>query len=150
GQKPLYYWNQGGRFIFASEAKAILQSAYVEARANTRAIDSYLPLRTVPEPQTLLAGIGKLPASRYLRHRADGNVEIHRYWEIQLLPAGRNAFKKDVEYFEAFESLFYDAVRLCMRSDVPVGAYLSAGVDSSLTVAAMTKFSSAINTYSIG
>jgi asparagine synthase (glutamine-hydrolysing) len=150
GQKPLYYWNQGGRFIFASEAKAILQSAHVEARANTRAIDSYLTLRNVPEPQTLFAGIWKLPASRYLRHRADGNVEIHRYWEIQLLPAGSNAFKKDVEYFEAFESLFYDAVRLCMRSDVPVGAYLSAGVDSSLTVAAMTKFSSAINTYSIG
>ncbi len=57
---------------------------------------------------------------------------------------------RDGEYFEALESLFNDSVKLCMRSDVPVGAYLSAGVDSSLTVAAMTKFSSNINTYSVG
>jgi asparagine synthase (glutamine-hydrolysing) len=150
GQKPLYYYNQGGRFLFASEAKAILQSVHVEARLNTRAIDPFLTLRNVPEPQTMFAGIMLLPAAHFLRRRADGNVDVSRYWEIRLLPGSGVEFKRDDEYLEAFGDLWHDAVRLCMRSDVPVGAYLSAGVDSSLTVAAMTKHASEINTYSIG
>jgi len=150
GQKPLYYTQSNGRFLFASEVKALLQSAHVEARPNTRAIDPFLTLRDVPEPQTMFAGIYTLPAAHFLRHTPDGNATIKRYWEIQLLPGEGWDFKRDEEYFEAFEALWHDAVRLCMRSDVPVGAYLSAGVDSSLTVAAMTKHSSDINTYSIG
>jgi asparagine synthase (glutamine-hydrolysing) len=150
GQKPLYYFDHGGRFLFASEVKALLESAHVEARVNTRAIDPFLTLRNVPEPHTMFAGIEKLPVSRYLRRGADGNIEIKRYWEIELLDGDHRSFRKDAEYLDEFEALFSDAVRLCMRSDVPVGAYLSAGVDSSLTVAAMTRHSSAINTFSIG
>ncbi len=150
GQKPLYWTQQGGRFLFASEVKAILQSAHIEARPNTRAIDPYLTLRNVPEPMTMFAGIMMLPASHYLHFRADGNFDIRRYWEISLLPGEGTVFRSDEEYLEQFEALWHDAVKLCMRSDVPVGAYLSAGVDSSLTVAAMTKHSSDINTYSIG
>jgi asparagine synthase (glutamine-hydrolysing) len=150
GQKPLYLWNQGGRFLFASEVKALLQSAHVEARPNIRSIDAFLTLRNVPEPDTLFAGVNTLPAAHYLHSRADGNTSLHRYWEPTLLPAEGNVFKSDGEYHEAFKDIFTDAVKLCMRSDVPVGAYLSAGVDSSLTVAAMTQFSSSINTYSVG
>jgi asparagine synthase (glutamine-hydrolysing) len=150
GQKPLYYFDHGGRFLFASEVKALLESAHVEARVNTRAIDPFLTLRNVPEPHTMFAGIFKLPASHYLRRRGNGGIDINRYWEITLLPARGHSFRKDAEYLEEFEALFFDAVRLCMRSDVPVGAYLSAGVDSSLTVAAMTRHSSGINTFSIG
>lgn len=150
GQKPMYYTQSNGRFLFASEVKALLQSAHVEARANIRAIDPYLTLRNVPEPETMFAGIYTLPAAHYLHHSADGNVAVKRYWEIRLLPGEGHTYRADEAYFEEFEALWHDAVRLCMRSDVPVGAYLSAGVDSSLTVAAMTRHSSDINTYCIG
>jgi asparagine synthase (glutamine-hydrolysing) len=151
GQKPLYYHHANGKFLFGSEAKSLLQSQHVTAEPNVAAIDPYLTLRNVPEPQTMFRGIFKLPASHYLHYKlADNSLRIARYWEVPLLDVRAAHYKSDGEYFEALESLWYDCVKLCMRSDVPVGAYLSAGVDSSLTVAAMTKYSSNINTYSIG
>jgi len=151
GQKPLYYYHRNGKFLFASEVKSILQSSNVPAEPNVAAIDPYLTLRNIPEPQTMFANIFVLPVAHYIHYRLSDNVlDVHRYWEVPLLDARTASYKSDGEYFEALESLFYDSVRLCMRSDVPVGAYLSAGVDSSLTVAAMTRYSSNINTYSIG
>lgn len=151
GQKPLYYHHGGGRFLFGSEVKSILQSRHVSAAPRVSAIDAFLTLRNIPEPATMFEGIDILPVAHYLHYRLDSaSFSIHRYWEVPLLDARTATYKTEAEYFEALESVFYDSVRLCMRSDVPVGAYLSAGVDSSLTVAAMTKFSSNINTYSIG
>jgi asparagine synthase (glutamine-hydrolysing) len=151
GQKPLYYTQQSGRFLFGSEVKSLLQSQHVTAEANREAIDPYLTLRNVPEPMTMFRGILKLPAAHYLRLDLKTHaLAIHRYWEVPLLDAGFRDFKSDEAYLEALDHLFHDAVKLCMRSDVPVGAYLSAGVDSSLTVAAMTRYSSDISTYSIG
>ncbi|MCB1224213.1 MAG: asparagine synthase (glutamine-hydrolyzing) [Verrucomicrobiales bacterium] len=151
GQKPLYYHHRQGRFLFGSEAKSLLESAHVTAAPNLQAIDPYLTLRNVPEPATMFEGIFKLPVAHYLHYRlADASLSIQRYWEVPLLQASTAQYKSDEAYFEEFEALFYDCVRLCMRSDVPVGAYLSAGVDSSLTVAAMTRYSSDINTYSVG
>ena len=151
GQKPLYYHHRNGKFLFGSEVKSILQSQHVTAEPNHAAIDPYLTLRNVPEPQTMFKNIYTLPTSHFLRYKlSDNSLSIHRYWEVPLLDARTATYKSDGEYFEALESLWYDCVKLCMRSDVPVGAYLSAGVDSSLTVAAMTKFSSNINTYSVG
>jgi asparagine synthase (glutamine-hydrolysing) len=151
GQKPLYYHQRHGRFLFGSEVKSLLQSQHVSAETNLEAIDPFLTLRNVPEPQTMFAGIFTLPVAHYLHYRiSDASLSIKRYWEVPLLDARTATYKSEGEYFEALDHLFTDCVRLCMRSDVPVGAYLSAGVDSSLTVAAMTKFSSNINTYSIG
>jgi asparagine synthase (glutamine-hydrolysing) len=151
GQKPLYYHHAKGRFLFGSEAKSLLESEHVSAEPNLDAIDPYLTLRNVPEPQTMFKGIYILPTSHYLHYKlANNSLEIQRYWEVPLLDARTATYKSEGEYFEALEEVFNDAVRLCMRSDVPVGAYLSAGVDSSLTAAAMTKHSSNINTYSVG
>ncbi|MBX7211201.1 MAG: asparagine synthase (glutamine-hydrolyzing) [Verrucomicrobiaceae bacterium] len=151
GQKPLYYHHAGGRFIFGSEVKSILQSRHVPAAPSIPAIDAFLTLRNVPEPRTMFEGIEILPVAHYLRYQLDSaTLSLRRYWEVPLLDARTATYKTEAEYLEALEALFFDSVRLCMRSDVPVGAYLSAGVDSSLTVAAMTKFSSDINTYSIG
>ena len=99
----------------------------------------------------MFAGVFILPVAHYLHYKlSDNSASIRRYWEVPLLDARTATYKSDEEYFEELESVFYDSVKLCMRSDVPVGAYLSAGVDSSLTVAAMTKYSSNINTYSVG
>ncbi len=151
GQKPLYYHHSNGRFLFGSEIKSILQSRHVSAAANLEAIDPFLTLRNVPEPTTMFQGIYTLCVAHYLRFQLDsGTLSISRYWEVPLLERATATYKSEGEYLEAFTSLFSDSVRLCMRSDVPVGAYLSAGVDSSLTVATMTKFSKSINTYSIG
>ena len=151
GQKPLYYTQANGRFLFGSEVKSLLQSQHVTAEPNLAAIDPYLTLRNVPEPATMFKGIFTLPTAHFLHYKlSDNSLSIHRYWEVPLLDAHTATYKSDDEYFEELEALWNDCVKLCMRSDVPVGAYLSAGVDSSLTVASMTKFSSNINTYSVG
>ena len=149
GQKPLYFHDRGGRFIFASEVKAILESQHAPREPNRAALDAYLCLRCVPEPATMFAGIATLPAAHYLLRSASGETQIRRYWDILLTPPGET-YRAGREYLDELKELFFDAVRLCMRSDVPVGAYLSSGVDSSLTAAAMRRFSDRVNTYSIG
>jgi asparagine synthase (glutamine-hydrolysing) len=146
GQKPLYWFQANGRFLFASEIKALLESDDVPRRPNLPAIDGYLALRYVPQPETLFEGIRALPAAHCLTLRG-GEVSIRRYWDV---PLGTGPAKSDAEHLEEFEALFLDAVRLTLRSDVPVGAYLSGGIDSSLVVAAMTRFTDKLQTFSIG
>ncbi len=146
GQKPLYYYHKDGRFLFASEIKAILEADGVERCCNERALDSYLALRYVPQPETLFGGISVLPAAHYLRLR-NGQLSTRRYWRLEL---STGEYKKESEYFEEFQHLFVDAVRIAMRSDVPVAAYLSGGVDSSLVVAVMRRFTDHLKTFSLG
>jgi asparagine synthase (glutamine-hydrolysing) len=147
GQKPFYYHHRNGRFLFASEVKAILQCTAVPRACHLPAIDAYLALRYVPEPVTLFEGIFTLPAAHTLRHSADGTVRLERYWEI---PLGAAAPSSDAVALEETERLLREAVRLTLRSDVPVGGYLSAGVDSSVLVALMTEHHNRVNTYAIG
>jgi asparagine synthase (glutamine-hydrolysing) len=150
GQKPLYYLHENGRFLFGSEIKAILECDDVERRPNVGAIDGYLALRYVPQPDTLFEGIRVLPAGHRLRLRLRQNeLRVARYWDVPLVDP-RAKTGSDAEHLADFEELFLDAVRLTLRSDVPVGAYLSGGIDSSLVVAAMTRFSQKIETFSIG
>ncbi|MEY3480151.1 MAG: Asparagine synthetase 1 [Verrucomicrobiota bacterium] len=145
GQKPFYYHRAGRHFVFASEIKALLRCSLVPRACNLAAIDPYLALRYVPEPQTMFEGIFTLPAAHCARLTADGGFSLRRYWDIDT---GRP--RRSADWESETESLLHDAVRLTMRSDVPVAGYLSAGVDSSLLVALMTQFSSRVNTYSIG
>jgi asparagine synthase (glutamine-hydrolysing) len=148
GQKPLYWHRSGGRVFLGSEAKALLESEHVPREPNLAAIDPYLSLRYVPQPETLFAGIHVLPAGHFLRLRIEhGDLRIQRYWDV---PLGETDTRSEAEIRDEFEELFIDAVRLTLRSDVPVGAYLSAGVDSSLTVAAMKRFHDEVKTFSIG
>lgn len=146
GQKPLYYYHRNGRFLFASEAKAILESQHVERACNIHAINSYLGLRYTPQPDTMFKDIKVLPAGHFLRLR-QGEIEIHRYWDVA---PPINPHMSSSECLDAFEETFSDAVRLTLRSDVPVGAYLSAGIDSSLVVSQMTNYTSNIKTFSLG
>ena len=136
GQKPLYYYHRDGHFIFGSEIKAILEHGSVGRACNTGAIDSFLTLRYVPQPDTMFEGIQVLPAAHKLRLKLRSNdLRIERYWDLQL-HEGRGGYQREEAYHQEFEALFMDAVRLTMRSDVPVGAYLSGGIDSSIVVAA--------------
>ncbi|MCB1236500.1 MAG: asparagine synthase (glutamine-hydrolyzing) [Verrucomicrobiae bacterium] len=148
GQKPFYYWHGNGRFVFASEAKAILECPFVERAPNLAAIDSYLCLRNVPEPETMFAGIYLLPVAHSMLLKSTGEFAIERYWSVPLR-TNRN-YLSDGEYLEMLEAKFRDAVRLTMRSDVPVSSYLSAGVDSSLITAAAREFNDNLHTFSIG
>lgn len=145
GQKPLYYWQRDGKFLFASEVKSLLESDDVERSPNPAAIDAYLALRYVPQPETLFDGIRVLPAAHCATYR-NGALHLRRYWDVPL----ETTPQTDAEAVESFEELFLDAVRLTLRSDVPVGAYLSGGIDSSLVVAAMRRFSNQVRTFSIG
>ena len=148
GQKPLYYHHSHGRFLFASEIKALLESTHVPRACNLQAIDPFLAFRYVPEPQTMFQDIHTLPAAHLMKRRADGHIEIRRYWDVTL--ADGQEKRPDAEWLGLVEDQLRESVRLTMRSDVPVGAYLSAGVDSSLIVSLMREHNDRVNTYSIG
>ncbi len=152
GQKPLYWWREPGKapFAFASEVKALLGSRRIPARLDQAALDPYLTLRYVPEPRTMFAGIQTLPAAHWLRRSPDGAVHIERYWDVTLTEPGAAPARRDADWLAELATLFDDAVRLTLRSDVPVAAYLSAGVDSSLIVAQMRRHLDRVHTFSIG
>lgn len=149
GQKPLYYYYQNNILVFASEIKALLLASIIPREVNLTAIDAYLGLRYVPEPQTLFKHIETLPAAHFLMLSKGEDIKIKRYWDISLI-TDKNQFLSPTDALEKVHEKLQDAVKLVMRSDVPVGAYLSGGVDSSLLVALMTQHHPRINTYSIG
>ena len=135
GQKPLYYSTQGSRLLFASEFKALLESGVVPRELNYQAIDQYLAIRYVPQPNTLIKSVRVLPGGHFLRFK-DGESSIYRYWHP---PVRQRTNKNRDELREELDELLERAVERTSRSDVPVSAYLSAGVDSSLLVAMMSR-----------
>jgi len=147
GIKPLYYLQDDRRLIFASEAKAILKVAGVAAELDAEALPEYLMLGYVPAPYTLFRGIRKLlPAS--LMSIEQGHVETRRYW---TLPEGTDDSLDDSEWSTMLLAGMEKAVVAQMVSDVPLGAFLSGGIDSSSVVALMSGNSDRpVQTYSIG
>lgn len=146
GIKPIYYWQDNSRLVFGSEIKSILSCPDVSRTARRSSIDAYMSLRYVPGPATLFEGIYKLPAGHFLTHQA-GQTTLSQYWKPDLAPGSSSP----EEYQDAFNDLFEDAVRSHMESDVPVGAFLSGGVDSSALVAAASKVTpNALKTFSVG
>jgi len=147
GKKPLFYFSGPDRFVFASEIKAILADPEVPVEPDPRAVDHYLALQYVPSPQTAFRGIRKLPAGHWLEMR-DGRVEIGRYWKLRYGP------KRGLSWPDAIAQLRWhlaEAVRLRLVSDVPLGAFLSGGVDSSAVVAHMAlALDRPVRTFSVG
>ena len=148
GIKPLYYHHRNGRFLFASEIKAILEDSQVERKVNYQALYDYLGFEFVPAPQTMFDNIHKLPAGHYLLLE-DGQVTISRYWDLSLKPAEPMLdFEQAVEQMR--EHLDF-AVKSHLVSDVPLGVFLSGGLDSSCIVALMRKhISGPLKTFTIG
>jgi asparagine synthase (glutamine-hydrolysing) len=133
GEKPLFYALVPGRtLVFGSELKAVLADPEVETTLDPVALDQYLSLLYVPAPRTIHREVRKLPAAHYLR-AAGGAIEVREYWDVPLPPANAPA-PVDAE---ALRERLDEAVRLQLRSDVPLGAFLSGGVDSSTVVASM-------------
>ena len=149
GIKPLYYAVVGGRFLFASELKAILQLREVKRTINWHALDHILAYKTTPEDESIVDGVLKLrPAHRLTVGFGQAEPRLDRYWSVSFDPE-RGRTEDDVA--DELRARLMESVRLHMVSDVPVGAFLSGGTDSSGVVAAMSSAASGrIKTFSIG
>ena len=147
GILPLYYYVDPTLFAFASEVKALLP-ALPAARVDTLSLDAYLSQRAVPAPYTLFEGIRKLPPAHVLRVTERGIESPRRYWRFPVAPKQPSAR----EAVEQVESTLREAVASALVADVPVGAYLSGGVDSSLIVALMSSMhqESGVKTFAAG
>ncbi|MCC6198208.1 MAG: asparagine synthase (glutamine-hydrolyzing) [Burkholderiales bacterium] len=147
GIKPIYVHETAKRIAFASEAKAILALPDVSAHIDIRGLHAYLQLGYVPSPQSMFEGIRKLPAATLLSVQ-DGRVEERTYWR---LPDTADAATREEQWVERVRDGLRRSVRMQMVSDVPIGAFLSGGVDSSAVVGHMAHASGQpIKTYAIG
>jgi len=147
GQKPLHYFQKGGLLVFASEIKAILEHPEVSREIDPFALDDYLSYNCVPPPRTMFDSVRKLPPAHFLLFDRSG-VKIKRYWDVEFKPDASISFQEAAS--RVLEGL-REATRLRMISDVPLGAFLSGGIDSSLVVAIMSQVSERpVKTFSIG
>ncbi|MGH7232660.1 MAG: asparagine synthase (glutamine-hydrolyzing) [Nitrospiraceae bacterium] len=136
GKKPLFYTISPGQgLIFGSEIKAILQDPEVQRDLNPEALDSYLSLLYVPAPLTMFRGIQKLPAGHLLICNED-KVKVKEYWDLVYTP---DPLENETECLQQLHAILKEAVRIRLRSDVPLGAFLSGGVDSSVVVSLMAE-----------
>ena len=139
GVKPLYYHRQGDTVTFGSEIKALLQHPGVRREWNPEAIDAFLAFQYIPSPGTIYRHIEKLPAA-HLMVVERSRVDVRRYWTLEFpgtAPSGRS----EREWLDELEALVTESVRLRLLADVPLGAFLSGGIDSSVVVAAMARLS---------
>jgi len=150
GKKPLVYWMGKDRMIFASEIKSILQARGIERKVNLLGLHHYLTYQYVPSPLTIFEGIKKLPPAHYLLYDISGKVKVEKYWQLDFAPIQEN--KIDLhELCDRIRLGLEESVKLRLISDVPLGAFLSGGVDSSLIVGLMAKLSGRpVKTFSIG
>ncbi|MBS28109.1 MAG: asparagine synthase (glutamine-hydrolyzing) [Alphaproteobacteria bacterium] len=154
GIKPVYWTHQNGAFVFGSEIKALLASERIEAKRDPSALAAYLQFAYIPAPATIYHNIQKLPPGTILALRKDQEPELETYWDIAQIARtgqGNPVSLADPEVGVQLERLLAQAVTDRMISDVPLGAWLSGGLDSSLVVALMQANSTRkVRTFSIG
>ena len=147
GQKPLFYVHDGPRFAFASEIKAFLAWDPSLREMDCEALDQYLTLRVIAPPRTMFRSIRKLAPGHFLIFK-NGHVKIERYWNLRYEP---KLPLKEGDLLEELEHRMLETIRYHMVSDVPIGAFLSGGLDSSIVVAMMSKVSEQpVKTFSVG
>ncbi len=145
GKKPLYYKDDAERFLFASELKALLCDEELKKEINPEAVHHYLTFGYVPTPLTILKGIKKLEPGHYLVLK-NKEITIEKYWDLNF-----NELKSSEGYFaNRVYEILKDSVKLRLISDVPLGALLSGGIDSSIIVGLMSKLTDNVKTFSIG
>ena len=149
GVKPFYYFHQGQRLVFASEVKALLQVRELRAELDPESLHQYLTFLWVPEPKTMFRHILKLPAGHYARFQ-NGEWRLTRYWDLTFPAANQAYHRSEADLAEEIRERFRRSVEAQMVSDVPVGAFLSAGLDSSGIVAMMRQVTDhPVRTYTI-
>ncbi len=150
GVKPLYYSIHHGRITFASEIKALLQDPQQARAVNEEALFHYLSFLTTPAPDTLFAGIHKLPPGTYLTVDADGQCREERYWDVLDHTTPLTGVSEE-EIAERLMTELRASVALRTVSDVPVGVFLSGGIDSSTNAALFSECSAGqVSTFSVG
>ncbi len=148
GKKPLYYLHDGRRVVFGSELKAILSLPDVARRVNWQALVDYVGWGYVPDPESIYEGIAKLPPAHWLTYQA-GRVHVECYWDVDYLAPQKP--QPETFYIDRALEIVDEAVRIRLMSEVPLGAFLSGGTDSSVVVALMAKHSrEPVKTFSIG
>ncbi len=147
GEKPLFYHFDNQKFLFGSEVKTILQEKNIERSINFEAMDCYLSLRFIPAPNTMFNEIKKLPAGHFLLVK-DGKLEIKQYWKPSYIEKYKGTKQQAIE---ELDNMMAEVVKMRLMSDVPLGAFLSGGIDSSLIASLISLNSeSKPNTFSIG
>ena len=149
GVKPLYYAALPGRFVFASELRAVLASGLVVRRLDVTGLDTFLKFGAVQEPSTMVRGVRLLPAGCLLRWK-DGEFQIERYWDLPAatLPLNGDArVRADRE--EALRAQLDAAVRMRLVSDVPLGVFLSGGLDSTVIAAIAARHCTRLKTFTV-
>lgn len=148
GEKPLYYTiTKNGTFVFGSELKCLLEHRDVEREIDPESVDAYLTFGYVPDPLSIFKGIRKLPPG-YSLTLIDGKLTTKQYWDF---PYEQSEERSEADYVEELRQRLQESVRMRLVSDVPLGAFLSGGVDSSTIVALMAReMSEPVKTFSIG
>lgn len=150
GIKPLYYTEQGGTLIFASELKALLQHPDVPRELDIRSASAYMSFEYVPTPHTILKGIRRLKPGHYLL-ATDHGISTRQYWDLNLIQSESHPPVHWRDYATGLRDLISEVVRDELISDVPIGIFLSGGIDSSAIAAAATQHhSQTIDTFSVG
>ncbi|MFN3189916.1 MAG: asparagine synthase (glutamine-hydrolyzing) [Aureliella sp.] len=148
GIKPLYYTVVGSNLYFGSEVKSLLALEDVERAVDLQALSDYLSLKYVPSPKTLFRGISSLEPGHHLTYE-HGEISMERYWDLSFAKSTQAISEEDA--IERLGELLRESVRLRLRSDVPFGAFLSGGLDSSVIVALMAEqMSQPVKTFSVG
>jgi len=145
GIKPFFYFEDGERTFFASEKKSILLSLENDV-LNYDALQHYLTYQFVPEPDTLSEGIKKLEPGHYFTKKIGSPMEMKKYWKAQFHPVQ----KSEADFMKEIRDVLFDSVEKHMRSDVPVGSFLSGGIDSSIIASIAKEFHPSIKTFSVG
>jgi len=147
GQKPLFYWKQPDRFAFASEVRALTPLEGFPRRADPAALHHYLTYQYVPTPMCIFEGVEKLPPAHFAVLE-NGKFRMKRYWSA---PFDKEIYAGERTYVDQVKSTLTAATKMRMISDVPLGAFLSGGMDSSITVGLMSSLSEEkVRTFSIG
>lgn len=148
GIKPLYYAEVNGRLLFGSELKVLLELPGVERRLNWGSVNHLFSSMCTPPHESIIEGIRKLKPGHLLVASERKGIEVRQYWDVQFDPD----YTKTEDYFvERLRDLLEESVRLRLIADVPLGAFLSGGIDSSAVVATMSRISSGpVKTFSIG
>lgn len=148
GVKPLYFADTSSGFLFASEIRALLASGAVKRQLDVSAVIDYLRYQTVHAPNTILNGVKMLLPGHYMHFKGDKRT-IEQYWDIKSFLTSTNTDSKETIEKNVY-ALLYSAVEMRMRADVPFGAFLSGGIDSSIVVGLMSRIATQpVKTFSI-
>ncbi len=150
GVKPLFYWKQGQVFAFASEIRALRGLPDFSTAIDLEALGLYFRLGTVPEWTSIYPSVTKLPPGSWIRyHLGSGRMEGPvAYWDLP--PVGEEEGRSEDDWVDEIEALLWDATRIRLRSDVPLGLFLSGGIDSGLVAAAAARYRPGLSALTIG